>query len=416
MKTIPGWVWILGAAVVGIPWIFLRLSGTHPDHLTTTILSGLAIVSAAFLLSWVSEVAQLDIPRSLAFVIVALVAILPEYAVDVYFAWKAGTDPVYVAYATANMTGANRLLLGLGWSLIVCLAAWKYRTRVVVLDRNLRVEIAFLTMAAIYAFTLPLKGTIHWVDTVILILLFGGYAWVAFRAEVVEPEIVGPAETLAALPVPLRRASLIFLFLYAAAAILLSSEPFAEGLVHVGQAMGVDEFLLVQWIAPLASETPEFLMACVFVLRNHAIAAIGTLVSSKVNQWTLLVGILPIAYSIGAGKLLPLPLDARQVEEVFLTAAQTAFAVVLIADLKITVWNAVALFGLFFIQTIVPSTEVRLLIAWVYIAWAAIILIFFSKQRAAFRAVFQEFPIWLGFRRRPPMKPFPAKQEESADR
>ena len=35
------------------------------------------------------------------------------------FAWKAGQDPEFAPYAVANMTGANRLLIGLGWPAVV---------------------------------------------------------------------------------------------------------------------------------------------------------------------------------------------------------------------------------------------------------------------------------------------------------
>ena len=67
------------------------------------------------MLSWAAEVAQLDIPQALALALLALIAVLPEYAVDMYFAWMAGKNPSYTAFATANMTGANRLLIGVGW-------------------------------------------------------------------------------------------------------------------------------------------------------------------------------------------------------------------------------------------------------------------------------------------------------------
>ena len=45
--------------------------------------------------------------------IVAMITVLPEYAVDFYYAYRAGQDPAsgYVASAAANMTGANRLLI-----------------------------------------------------------------------------------------------------------------------------------------------------------------------------------------------------------------------------------------------------------------------------------------------------------------
>ena len=85
----------------------------------STVLPGLAIFGAAALLSWGAELAQLEISQALALAALALVAVLPEYAVDMYLAWKAAKDPVYTAFAAANMTGANRLLIGMGWSAVL---------------------------------------------------------------------------------------------------------------------------------------------------------------------------------------------------------------------------------------------------------------------------------------------------------
>ena len=77
----------------------------------------------------------MDISQSLALAFLALISILPEYAVDMYFAWQAGKNPEYMGYATANMTGANRLLIGLGWSAVVLLYWARSRKRSVTLDR-----------------------------------------------------------------------------------------------------------------------------------------------------------------------------------------------------------------------------------------------------------------------------------------
>src|SRR5699024_4112840 len=84
---------------------------------------GAAVVAAAFLLAWAAEAAQKDISGPLAIALLALIAVLPEYAVDFYFAFRSGTDPQYVHYAAANMTGSNPLLLGIGWPLVVIISA-----------------------------------------------------------------------------------------------------------------------------------------------------------------------------------------------------------------------------------------------------------------------------------------------------
>lgn len=104
------------AIAATIPGILLRV--VHPDisPLLMASLTGLAILGASFMLMWACEVAQMDIPQTLALAVVALIAVLPEYAVDMYFTWMAGQHPEsnYAHYAIANMTGANRLLIGIG--------------------------------------------------------------------------------------------------------------------------------------------------------------------------------------------------------------------------------------------------------------------------------------------------------------
>ena len=111
----------------------------------------------------------------------------------------------------------------------------------------------------------------------------------------------------------------------------------------------------MQWLAPLASEAPELLVAGLYAWRLNTNAGLGTLVSSKVNQWTLLVGTLPIVFAIAAGGLHGLPIDALQREELFLTAAQSFFAVAVLSNLSISVREAWFLFGLFWAQFIVGA-------------------------------------------------------------
>src|SRR4029450_122452 len=110
------------------------------------------------------------------------------------------------------------------------------------------------------------------------------------------------------------------------------------------------QFILVQWLAPLASESPEFIVAILFALRGNPQASMRTLVSSKVNQWTLLIGMLPLAYCLSSGQIMPMRLDARQVEEILLTAAQSLFALVVIANFRFSVAEAVVLLVLFVSQ------------------------------------------------------------------
>lgn len=369
-------------------WIHL-FQHSHPAIPWVPLLPGIAIFAAAYLLSWSAEVAQHDIPPALALAGLALVAVLPEYAVDVYFAWRAGTDPTYIPYATANMTGANRLLIGFGWPVIVFVYWFKFRKSEVELDRRLDLETSILLGATIYSFVIPFKHTLSLLDAAFFIGLFIWYFSRILRGKVEAPEeLEGPPDTISSWSPFWRRATALGLFVFAGAVIFVSAEPFAEGILEVGRQWGIEEFVLVQWLAPLASESPEFIVAVLFALRMKPNAAFNTLISSKVNQWTLLVGMLPVAYFLSstlsgqAGHAMEL--DARQVEEIFLTGAQSLFAVVVLSDRRFSLKEAAALFALFFLQAMYPAVEkqvgidsihVRLGFAWLYVGLAGGIVI-----------------------------------------
>jgi cation:H+ antiporter len=369
------WIPIAVVMVLALPGMYLRLSGTSAEPLAGTALYGLAIVAAAFLLSWCSEAAQVDVSQGLALALIAFVAILPEYAVDVTFAWKAGQDPRYAPYAVANMTGANRVLIGLAWPLVFAFFWLKTRRRNLTLERGHAIEILTLIIATVYAFGFLLKDRIGLLDTAVLIMLFLGYIALIAKAPTEPPHLIGPAETLGRLSRHRRYAAIGCLFGFAALAVLAAAEPFAEGLIQTGMMLGIDEFLLVQVAAPIASEAPEFLIASLLAIRGRPSAGLGALISSKVNQWTLLIGALPVAYALSSGSLGGLPLDARQLEEVFLTAAQSAFAVVLIARLDLTWWGAVLLLLLFTIQFLIPAESIRIVIAWIYLGLTLLVLL-----------------------------------------
>ena len=370
---------LAGAAFVTVPAFLVRFGGFETSHPVEALLFGLAIVGAAFAISWAAETAQLDISAGLAIAILALIAVLPEYAVDFVLTADGGNTfqrdptcppPVPGAespcdLALANMTGANRLLIGLGWSMVVFIGWYRMRrTRTLApgerwegiqLSRDHSIELGFLWVATLYSLTLPLKQSITLVDTVILVGLFAGYSWRVSRAPAEEPHLVGPARYLGTFPVVTRRIWVIGLFLGAALVIWLFAHPFAEALTETGREYDISEFLLLQWLAPLASETPELLVAGLFAWRLNTNAGLGTLVSSKVNQWTLLVGTLPIVFAISSASSHGLPISAVQREELFLTAAQSFFAVAIMSNLSLSLREAGYLFGLFWAQFIIGA-------------------------------------------------------------
>ena len=118
-------LFVASMSALALQWPLLRLAHVALPFPWVPVLAGVSIFAAAYLLSWAAEVAQLDIPPALALALLALVAVLPEYAVDMFFAYRAGSDPSYIQYAAANMTGSNRLLIGLGWPVIVFVSAWR---------------------------------------------------------------------------------------------------------------------------------------------------------------------------------------------------------------------------------------------------------------------------------------------------
>ena len=406
----PATAFVLAAAAAA-PGVFLHLGGLHPEPVTAAVIFGLAVVGAAFMLAWAAEAAQVDISAGLSLALLALVAVLPEYAVDFVFTWKAGKNPVeFAPDALANMTGGNQLLIGAGWSLVVLVGAYRIRqsrrgrelqnvraipeSTEVELDRSNTVAIAFLLIATIYGLTLPLHRTLTLIDAAILVTIFVVYMVRVARAPAGTPHLVGPALTIGSMPATRRRTAVAILFFGAVVTILVCAEPFAESLVETGRKFAIDDFVLISLIAPLASEAPELLIAGMFAWRLNASDGLGALVSSKVNQWTLLVGTLPIVFAISSASLHGLPIDAVQREELFVTAAQSAFAVAILANRRISVREAGILLGVWLVQlaTKLPLFEAihgpaRISIGVLYLVMAAAIV---WRQRASFRPLLHD--------------------------
>ena len=108
------------------------------------------------------------------------------------------------------------------------------------------------------------------------------------------------------------------------------------------------------------------------------------------NQWTLLVAMLPLVYAVAMGGPAPFPLDARQGQEVLLTAAQSLLAVALLLSRRLTLAGAGLLFALFAVQLFVP--DVRNELSFVYIGLAvAIMVITRSEAVKTLRNAFASF-------------------------
>ena len=124
---------------------------------------------------------------------------------------------------------------------------------------------------------------------------------------------------------------------------------------EVSVAFGISTFVFVQWVAPFLSEFPEKVTAFYWA-RTIRLApmALLNMISSKVNQWTLLVSMIPIVYSISMGRISTIPLDFHHREEILLSMMMTFYGCAALAKLKFTRGNAAVLFLLWLAQFLYP--------------------------------------------------------------
>ena len=341
MRSIQGrrqWATLAFVLALGLPGAWLALSQVAVSPVIAVAVYGAGILAGAFLFSWAAEVAELDISASLAIAILALLTVLPEYAIEAVLAWDAGasfntqtrelTDET--RRVAANVTGANRLLIGVGWPLVI-LVSWLVHRRALDVRGQVGPELAFLTIAVILTIVVFFMQGVHFLLAAALLAVYVVYLWIGSTRPAEQPTLEGIAARLGSLPPVWRRGSVVVMFLYAAAVILVCADPFVEELVRTGQALGIDEFILIQWIAPLASETPEMVVAALLASRANPGAGLTVLIASEVNKFTLLVGSMVGIFSLSAGELLNFPLDSRQAAEFLLTAAYALFGLMLIA-------------------------------------------------------------------------------------
>ncbi|WP_302082358.1 sodium/calcium exchanger protein [Salinibaculum rarum] len=388
------------AVAVSAPWVGIWATGTGFGDVATVAISGIAVLGASFLLTWGAETAEKDVPRAFAIAVLAVLAVAPEYAVDALYAWGAGAGGATAEacqgvatgghgaraasglasacqdanLAVANMTGANRILIGIGWAGIALLTVWQARrtadpavdhregflaTRVT-LDKDIATEITFLFAATTWAFFVPLGGGIDILDFVVLVGLYVVYIGIIIRGDIeAGEEHVGVPAYLQSFPRPLRIVTVLGLFVFSGFLIFIAVEPFAHGLENIGESVGIPAFFMIQWIAPLASESPELIVVSVLVYKARSTAGFNALISSKLNQWTLLIGTLVVVYSLALGRYGTLPFDQIQAAEIWITAAQSFFALALLVDFSISVREAVALFTLFISQVLLEFTFLR---------------------------------------------------------
>src|SRR5207302_5229486 len=110
------------------------------------------------------------------------------------------------------------------------------------------------------------------------------------------------------------------LFLIGGGLIYFTAEPFLASLLAVSATLGIPNFVFVQWVAPFVSEFPEKVSALYWARTvDRASMALMNMVSSNINQWTLLTAMLPLVYSYSRGSISSIPFDDHQELELLMT-------------------------------------------------------------------------------------------------
>ncbi len=376
--------------------LLILSAGTIPVASPSSLLwTAPSILAAAMLIAWAAESAQFFMAQGFALAILAWLQTLPEFAVEAVLAWKQ-----QVPLLMANLTGALRLLTGLGWPMIYFTAAGFHRKRTglnlgpVRLKDEHCVEVIGLAAAMAYMVVVWWKGSLHLADGCVLIAVYVAYLLLLTRmppesAETVEDlERIPRAIVLA--PRGIRITSIAGLFLAGGALIYFMAEPFLASLLALSASLGVPNFVFVQWVAPLVSEFPEKVSAFYWARTvERASTALMNMVSSNINQWTLLAAMLPITYSLSRGEMAAIPLDGLQKAELALTLAQGLLGLLFLMRMKLEWWEAAGLFLLWAVQFAFSAvgTGVHLVMTLLYLAWCAVEIVRMAARREAPPAV-----------------------------
>jgi cation:H+ antiporter len=359
-----------------VPLAMLAATPIRPLTPQSLLWTAPTILLAAMMIAWAAESAQFFIAQGFALAILAWLQTLPEFAVEAVLAWKQN-----VPLLLANLTGALRLLTGVGWPMIYFTAAMFHRARYkrpiyeIVLEEGHAIEITALLPCMAYAAVIWWKASLNLADAAVLIAIYVAYLLVLRRMPPEEAESVEEMELIPRSIVtagkPVRTAAIAGLFAGGGVLIYLMAEPFLASLLAASAALGISNFVFVQWVAPFVSEFPEKVSAFYWARTiNRASMALMNMVSSNINQWTLLAAMLPIVFSASAGSAATIHFDARQEIEILMTLGQQLLGTLFLISMRLRWWEAAALFLLWLVQFILGS--IHWSITFVYFAWSAV--------------------------------------------
>jgi cation:H+ antiporter len=357
-----------------------------------------AILGSALMIAWAAESAQFFIAQGFALAILAWMQTLPEFALEALFAWHRETQ-----YLLASLTGALRLLTGLGWPVIYFTAATVHRRRTgkplrhIRLENHHAVEVMSLAAPLLYFAFVIWKGSLSILDGAVLLGMYAAYLLILGR---MPPEDVEAIEDMEAIPRKivtsprlLRIALIAMLFASGGFLIYYATEPFAGSVLSLAALVTVPGFAFLQRIAPVATEFPE--MASTFYWArtvDRAPMALMNMVSSNISQWSLLPALLPLLLSLSSGGPTAVVFDARQHRELVMTLAQALVGLAFLINMELVFWEACALFGLFLIpfawSTAAPAVTA------IYFAWAGVEILRMGFGQRMPRALSAFVEVW----------------------
>jgi cation:H+ antiporter len=368
--------------------VAIHLAGRAVPVQLATVGLGVGLVGAAFMLAWAADAGESVFSGGLVLAVVALATVLPELVIEVRFAYIQATELV-----TANLTGATRLLLT-GATVLPLAVGMLARRRgevapPILLGPNRRLELGMLLLAALFAIQLAVRGAVTVFDGVVLVLLYLLYTRRVQGTPEEEAAVVGVAAGLISLPQQYQRPAITALIVVAGSVVLLIANPFADALLATGTSIGIDPYILIQSVVPVATEAPEFVVVAVLVANHRPAQGMAVFLAASVSQWTLGLGSLPIAFLAGGGGI-SLPLAAREQLELGLTVAVTLYLVAALATLRPERFEAYLFTAVFVVNLVHHAAIVRFASMFVLLAFA--IDLFISRRRLVlplFRAVFR---------------------------
>ena len=374
------WGYLLTAAACAALGIIVHSTGPRLPAPVATVGLGVGMIGAAFLLAWAADAGEAVFSGGLVLTAVALVAVLPEFTIEVHYAYSQRAGLV-----TANLAGATRLLLT-GAVALPLLVEYLARRRgepapAIHLEANRELELGLLLVASLFAVQVVIRGALTIFDGIVLLGLYALYAWRVQGTSDEEPAVVGVAAGLLSLPTLLRRPAVAALLIAAGAVVLTIANPFADALLKTGTTIGISPYRMIQSVVPAVTEAPEFVVVVVLVINRRPAQGLAVFLASALSQWTLGIGALPFAYAAGGGGGgggVSIRLDGLQQVELGLTIAVTLFAIAALVTLRLERVDALLLTTAFAAQLLEPTRFVRLATTFVLLVFA--VDLFFARR------------------------------------